>query len=161
MSQKEAVPLESSIITEEMRDRIGRASRPWVVELERGAIARYADAIGDPNPVYRDAAAARAAGHPDIIAPPTFVGWPVGEAASVRVPSPFFRNVTGGVEFLYERPLLAGERLIATATLRDLYEKRGRPGVGRMLFQEIEITFRDMEGKVALSMVTTDITFEG
>jgi hypothetical protein len=35
-------------------------------------IMEYAQAIGDPNPVYRDLDAARQAGHPDVIAPPTF-----------------------------------------------------------------------------------------
>jgi len=32
----------------------------------------YAQAIDDPNPVYRDLDAARQAGYPDVIAPPTF-----------------------------------------------------------------------------------------
>ena len=40
--------------------------------MSRVKIAEFADAIGDPNPVYRDRAAARAAGYPDVIAPPTF-----------------------------------------------------------------------------------------
>ncbi|WP_436777767.1 FAS1-like dehydratase domain-containing protein [Yinghuangia sp. YIM S09857] len=33
----------------------------------------WADALGDPNPVYREAAAAEATGRPGIIAPPTMV----------------------------------------------------------------------------------------
>jgi len=49
---------------------IGRTyppASPYEVGAEK--IREFADAIGDPNPVYRDADAARAAGHPDVIAP--------------------------------------------------------------------------------------------
>ena len=55
------------------------ASRPeqswWVrdpgtpYEVSRLKIMEYAEAIGDPNPVYRDLDAARQAGYPDVIAP--------------------------------------------------------------------------------------------
>ena len=33
---------------------MGVESAPTVHELERGGIRRFADAIGDPNPIYRD-----------------------------------------------------------------------------------------------------------
>ncbi|MFD0851109.1 MaoC family dehydratase N-terminal domain-containing protein, partial [Actinomadura adrarensis] len=55
------------------RDFIGRSfppSEPY--EVSRVKIRDFAQAIGDPNPIYRDAEAAKAAGHPDVIAPPTF-----------------------------------------------------------------------------------------
>ena len=41
---------------------IGRESETTVVEVEKGAIRRFAEAIGDANPIYADEAAARAAG---------------------------------------------------------------------------------------------------
>ena len=46
------------------------ASEPY--EISRVKIREFADAIGDPSPVFRDPAAAQAAGYPDVIAPPTF-----------------------------------------------------------------------------------------
>ena len=55
------------------RDYLGRTfpvTDPY--EVSRVKIAEFAGAIGDPNPVYRDRAAAQAAGYPDVIAPPTF-----------------------------------------------------------------------------------------
>lgn len=157
----EPTSLSGSVITEEMRSRIGIPTEPWIVECERGAIARYADAIGDPNPVYRDEDYARESPFGGIVAPPIFLGWPVSQGESARVSSPFFRHVTGGVEVIYERPIRAGEKLVATARLADLYEKTGRTGVGRMLFQILETTFRDLSGKVVATQRTTDITFEG
>ena len=54
------------------RALIGLVSAPYGVEVEKGAVRRFADALGDPNPVYRDANAARAQGYGGIIAPPTF-----------------------------------------------------------------------------------------
>ena len=44
-----------------------------VFEVGREHVRQFAEAIGDPNPLYRDRDAARAAGHPDVIAPPTFL----------------------------------------------------------------------------------------
>jgi len=41
-------------------------------EVGREKIREFADAVGDHNPAYRDPEAARALGHPDVIAPPTF-----------------------------------------------------------------------------------------
>lgn len=41
-------------------------------EVSRVKIAEFAEAIGDPNPAYRDRAAARRAGYPDVVAPPAF-----------------------------------------------------------------------------------------
>src|SRR6266566_5011545 len=46
------------------------ATEPY--EVSRVKIADFAEAIGDRNPLYTDAAAAKAAGYPDVIAPPTF-----------------------------------------------------------------------------------------
>ena len=51
---------------------IGRESESLVVEVERGAIRRLADAVGDQNPFHSDEAAARAAGFASLLAPPTF-----------------------------------------------------------------------------------------
>jgi acyl dehydratase len=65
------------------------------------------------------------------------------------------------VELTYRRPIRAGERLMASAVLTDVYEKQGRTGVGRMLFQIIETTYRDMEGRPVVTTRLTDITFEG
>jgi len=52
----------------------GRTYPPtWIYEVSREKIKEFADSIGDANPIYLDAEAAQAAGHKDVIAPPTFV----------------------------------------------------------------------------------------
>src|SRR5262249_20379606 len=52
---------------------VGRVYAPTApYEVGREKIREFADAIGDTNPAYRDPDAAKALGHPDVIAPPTF-----------------------------------------------------------------------------------------
>ncbi len=54
-------------------DFLGKTFPPGpAYEISRVKLAEFADAIGDPNPVYCDRSAAVEAGFPDVIAPPTF-----------------------------------------------------------------------------------------
>ena len=43
-----------SVITQEMKDAIGVESDPVVYQIEKGAILRFAEAIGDTNPIFND-----------------------------------------------------------------------------------------------------------
>ena len=55
------------------RELVGRSYPPSAVyEVGRAKIAEFATAIGADDPVHHDVEAARAAGHLDVIAPPTF-----------------------------------------------------------------------------------------
>jgi acyl dehydratase len=107
-------------------DYVGRtypASEPY--EVSRVKIAEFADAIGDPSPVYRDPAAARAAGHPDVIAPPTFA-IVISMAASGRaVADPdlginYAMVVHGEQQFQYSRPFRPGDLVTAQSTITSI-----------------------------------------
>jgi acyl dehydratase len=108
------------------RDYVGRtfpASEPY--EVSRVKIAEFATAIGDPNPVYRDRAAAQAAGHPDVIAPPTFAIVISMASAGTAISDPGFginyaMVVHGEQRFTYERPIVAGDVLIAQPTITEI-----------------------------------------
>jgi acyl dehydratase len=108
------------------RDYAGRvfpASEPY--EVSRVKIAEFADAIGDANPVYRDKAAARAAGHSDVIAPPTFaiVISMAGSGAALADPGlglNYAMVVHGEQRFAYSRPITAGDVVSAQVTLTDI-----------------------------------------
>ena len=41
-----------SVITQDMRDAIGVDSEPETHTVEMGAVRRFAEAIGDSNPIY-------------------------------------------------------------------------------------------------------------
>lgn len=119
------------------RSLIGSASEPFIVEIEKGAIRRFAEAIGDPNPVYRDEQAARDAGYDGIIAPPTFpVSFkPPEEPIWTRVLDRR-RVLAGEHAFSYTRPIHAGERLECRIHFVEVIDKQGRGGVMELLVQE-------------------------
>jgi acyl dehydratase len=105
------------------RTLVGRSYPPSAVyEVSRGKIAEFAAAIGSDDPVHIDADAARAAGHPDVIAPPTFAVVVTMDAAGVVLADPevgldFSRVVHGDQKFVHHRPVRAGDRLVSTATI--------------------------------------------
>ena len=108
---------------------VGRQSAPLVVEVERGHIRRFAEAVGDSNPIYVDEAAARAAGHPRIPAPPTF-------AAALRANDPragididWRKLLHGEQELVFHRPVYAGDRLTLVGRIADAAVKQAKAGV--------------------------------
>ena len=102
---------------------VGRSYPPSAVyEVGRQKITEFAEAIGAADPVHRDAEAARAAGYPDVIAPPTFAIALTLSAAGVVVEDPdvaldYSRVVHGEQRFIHHRPIRAGDRLVATTTI--------------------------------------------
>jgi acyl dehydratase len=110
---------------------IGRKYPPTPpYEVGREKIREFADAIGDPNPAYRDPEAARALGHPDVIAPPTF-GIVLSMRASAQVIGDpelgldYTRVVHGEQRFVYSRPIRAGDRLTVTVTVENIRTAAG------------------------------------
>ena len=102
---------------------VGRSYPPSAVyEVGPAKIAEFAAAIGESDPVHRDADAARAAGHPDVIAPPTFAIVVSLQAATSVLDDPdvaidYSRVVHGEQRFTHHRPIRAGDRLVATTTI--------------------------------------------
>ncbi|MCU1668233.1 MAG: hypothetical protein JWP40_1160 [Blastococcus sp.] len=105
------------------RALVGRSYPPSAVyEVGRAKLAEFATAIGSEDPVHRDPEAARAAGYPDVIAPPTFAIVLTLEAANVVLTDPeveldYSRVVHGEQRFTHHRPIRAGDRLVATTTI--------------------------------------------
>ncbi|HYQ69995.1 FAS1-like dehydratase domain-containing protein [Actinophytocola sp.] len=105
--------------------------RSEVYEVSRAKIREFAEAIGDDNPVYRDAAAARAAGHPDLIAPPTF-GTVLFSRHSIedivndeKLGVDYGRLVHGDMKFVFARPVRAGDRLTVTTHITEIDNRMG------------------------------------
>ena len=110
----------------------GRTYPPTTVyEVGREKIREFADAIGDPNPAYRDPAAARELGHRDVLAPPTFpivITWP---AAAQIIEDPelgldFSRVLHADQRFVHSRPIYAADRLTATVVIEEVSERMGQ-----------------------------------
>ena len=109
------------------RDFIGReypASAPY--EVGREHIRRFAEAIGDLHPAYLDVEAARALGHPDVIAPPTFLTVlnfryaTEGPIADPALGLDYSMVVHGEQSFELHRPVRAGDVLTSVQSVEDI-----------------------------------------
>jgi len=105
---------------------IGRVYPPTApYEVGREKIREFADAVNDPNPAYRDPAAARALGHDDVIAPPTFaivITLPAGRQVShdPDLGIDYTRVVHGEQRFVHTRPVRAGDVLQVMVSIHDI-----------------------------------------
>jgi acyl dehydratase len=142
------------------RSLIGRESEPAVHEVEKGAIRRFADALGDPNPLYQDEATARSVGYPGLVAPPTFL---VSLTANDR-----FRHsldlgtrslLHGEQQFEYARAVVAGDRITVVSRVADVQEKAGASGPMDVLV--IEDEGRDDKGELVFRSRATLILRRG
>src|SRR5581483_2317981 len=110
---------------------VGRSYPPTPpYEVGREKIREFAEAVGDANPAYTDPEAAKAFGHPDVIAPPTFPFIITYRAAAQVVQDPelgldFSRVVHGDQRFAYTRPVRAGDRLSCTVTIEEITSRAG------------------------------------
>lgn len=128
------------------RSLIGTSSEPWVVEVERGAIRRFAEAIGDTNPLWHDREHARSLGYPDVIAPPSFpVSFVMPDIPPWWEGLDRKRFLAGEHGFAYERAITVGDVLTCRMTLLDVTRKQGRSGTMDLMLQEVRGV--DAEGK--------------
>ena len=129
------------------KNAIGRSSPPTLNEVEKGAIRRFAEALGDFNPMYYDEEYARAAGYPTIVAPPTF-------PASFHSAADLRELLGVGIKsllhaeqaFEYERPIFAGDRIYVATRVAEVLERTGP--AGKMDVAVIEDEGRDEEGNL-------------
>jgi len=118
-----------------------------VFEVEKGAIRKFADAIGDPNPVYRDEKAAREAGYSAIPAPPTFpitFQFDMKDGVRGQLKIDMRKVLHGEQEFTYRRPLVAGDKVFLKQKIADIYSKSGK--TGGMDFLVIDTIAADEKG---------------
>ena len=123
---------------------IGTPTGTTVVTVERGQLTLFADAVKDPDPVYRDPRAAADAGLPGIPAPPTypfvmgnFGAYPELQPADAPTGNPMGAVLgplmaKGGLilhgeqEFTYHRPVFAGDVLEGRGMVVDAYQKESK-----------------------------------
>ena len=151
---------EESVITDEMRAAIGVESKPSVYEIDRSAIRRWAEAIGDNNPLYHDEEYARNKGYRSLIAPPGFMGqyaFPVISGGARGFQSPFARKLNGGSEYEFFIPIQAGDTITSTSKIKDLRERHGK--MGPMLIVTIETTYKNQDGEVVAKARSTGISY--
>jgi len=151
-------------------------------------IRHWIEAMGDRNPVYVDEGAARAAGFPGIVAPPTMLqAWimrglrasqEADEARARGVETPgspndqspndqlmallddagFTSVVATNCDQHYERPLVPGDLLKVTSTIDAVSEEK-QTGLGVGHFITTRLEFTDQDDQVVATMLFRILKF--
>ena len=135
----------------------GKEYSPITVTVERDRIVQFAESIGDDSPAFRDEEAAREAGLPGQLAPPTFPTT-MQMLASAQVVGDqdlgldYSRVVHGEQEYRYERPIVVGDVLTAVPRIADIYAKKSN----EFVVTEAEIT--DSDGRLVVVARSTLIS---
>ncbi|RZU66622.1 acyl dehydratase [Microterricola gilva] len=139
-------------VNPELQGRIFPPTAPYLVGREK--VREFARAVFATNPINLDPDAARAAGHADVVAPPTFavVVQELTLAQLLSEPDAgidFSRVVHGDQRFSYSRPIVAGDELIATLTVASVKTL----GPHAMVTAESQIT--DAAGEHVVTAIST------
>ena len=147
---------EGSMITHALRKLIGWSTDPVIFKVEEGAIQRYADAIGDPNPLFNNIGYAKKSKHGRLVCPPGFFGWPTNSktydplklSSSLIVAGAPLRVLDGGIEYEFLEPIGTGDILTFTAKIVDIVERESKSG--KMLITTVETNLINQDSNVAV-----------
>jgi acyl dehydratase len=123
----------------------------------RQQVLQFADAIGEDDPVFRDPEAAKAAGYPEQLAPPTFVTkmqiMTSGQAVvDQELGLDYSRVVHGEQEYVWVRPVFVGDVLTAVPRIADIFAKKSNE------YLVIEAEIKDARGETVAVGRTTLIS---
>jgi len=148
------------------KELVGRMADPVVQIVERGAIARFAEAVGDPNPLYNDVEYAGNSRYGSIIAPPGFFGWPAKPDATSNQMFMDIMNgaaregfpllLDAGVDYELFIPICAGDTLVCSNQISGITLRAGKSG--NMLLISVTATYRNQNGKI-VALATQNIIF--
>ena len=142
----------SFTLSDEMREQaIGAESQPATLDVEKGHIARFAEAIGDDNPAYT-------VGTPEtggVIAPPTFLRAMRAVRPEIPFEIPFTRLLDGGSDWEYFEHVRPGDTITAVARVENIIERTG--SIGQMIITTTKITYRNQTGATVATQTSTSI----
>jgi len=123
---------------------VGRAFTPVTARVEAGRLRFFLNTLGENNPVYRDAGAARADGHAAIPVPPTYLF--CLEMMDATEPFEFLtaldidlaRVLHGEQRFDYYAPVVVGDTLTFKPRVTSITEKKG--GAMTLVVVETKVT---------------------
>jgi len=153
------------LLPDELKQFIGHAVDTSVIEIEKEPIRRFADAVGDANPLYWDEEYARKSRHGAIIAPPGFLsslwftGRPVKWGPKVRPTESlgppalmealskagFTRILDTGIDYEFYDAVKAGQTITAVSVVKDIMERSAKEG--KVVFLVTETTYTGEGGK--------------
>ena len=148
----------NELISDEAKSWIGRSAEPFLVEISRRDIVKYSIATEQQQEKYLKGDEA----------PPMFMFGalrplvPLDELGPDGIPPdsflpelPLKRVMAGGTEMQFHRPVKPGDKLIATRSLHDLYEKQGK--TGPLIFAVYNLSVENEDGELVMEEKQTRI----
>ena len=130
-------------------------------------IKRFAQAIGETNPIYFDENHAKSTNFGTILAPPlfcqifTFEDVPPdrlpndGSPIEIDVPIPAKRTVGGASSYEIFQRIKVEDQITAKSMLKDVFTKQGKSG--KLYFVVVETEFSNQEKKLVAKETATYI----
>ena len=139
-------------VNPELQGRVFPPTAPYLVGREK--IREFSRAVLSTNPINFDVEAAKAAGHADLVAPPTFPVVVQEATLAQLLAEPdagidFSRVVHGEQRFTYTRAIVAGDELTATLTVSSVKSLGGH----NMVTADSDIV--DANGKHVVTAIST------
>ncbi len=158
---------EHDILTaaQQVRDAGGSAPRRGRDPINQPMVNNWVEAIGDRNPIYVDADAAKAAGHDGIVAPPAMAQvWtmrglgavreaddPLGRMTDILNEAGFTSVVATNCNQTYHRYLAPGDEVTIESVLEDVVGPK-KTGLGEGWFFTTRNFWRDAAGEIVAEM---------
>ena len=152
------------VVTESLKQLIGQKEPPVVFKVEEGAVQRYAAAVGDTNPLFRDVEYAANSKWGRVMAPPGFTGWPVSAGFDlfklieklINAGAPM-GLLDGGVEYDFVAPIGAGDVLVCEIKMANIEGRETK--MGPTMVTTLETTYTNQRGAVVLITRNTFLNF--
>jgi acyl dehydratase len=144
------------MLSKEIRESIGKEFKPVTCEVEKGAIRRIAQAVGDSNPLWQDEEYAQRSIYGGIIAPPTFLTTLRDEEWrewALTVEHPLKRGLLVGNELEFLQPIRPGDRITVATKLAEAFERPGK--TGDRLFLIFETIYTNQHNEVVAKVRQT------
>jgi acyl dehydratase len=127
---------------------VGRSFTPVTAHVEPGRLRYFLNTLGERNPVYRDAEAARAEGYAAIPAPPTYLfclemmdsDHPFEFLTELKID--LARVLHGEQSFSYRAPVVVGDTLTFKPRVASVTDKNG----GAMTLIVIDTAVSNQDG---------------
>ena len=114
-------------------------------EIEKGTIRRFAQALGDPNPLWQDEEYAAKSHFGGIIAPPTFaLSIGLEQFMEEMAASASFGTIlNGGTDLECYQPIRPGDKIAVVTKIANVREREGK--MGKMAFITFDTTYKNQK----------------
>jgi acyl dehydratase len=149
------------MVPDSLKQYIGKVDPPHLREVEKGAIRRYADAVGDDNPLYNDEEHAKKSRYGCIIAPPGFFGWAKKTISSseglvgligAMIEAGYAGILDGGMAYDFYLPVRVGDTLVVSPKVADITLKEGKT---KMMILRFEASYTNQNGDLVAKSYQT------